>query len=641
MPRVGSPVSSKSSSGSAARSCPRLGVVSVLGWLATGAVSAASGGEVAQLRVTERTARARVAVGESTRLLQRSAQVWTMTQSCTSCHHQMLGTMTVRLVEEKGLPADRSMREVQVASLRRRLEAKRHQHYFGLSSANPAIAESYALWALDAAGHPAGPETDAAVHALALRQGNDGRWPSLGHQPPLEDSAVTATALTLRALVVFPPAGRRAELAGRVARAREWLRAVEPRDSEEQVMQVFGLAWAGAGESELRPLLEALRRRQNRDGGWSQLPTRASDAYATGQALVALHALGAEAVSGDVYRRGVDFLLESFDGASWHVRSRAEPRYAQHPETGYPHSVDQFSSYAGTCWATMALALVVEPGPTRILAADPAPRAEGVAPDLSQVLAATLFGTTDDLRALLDSAGAEALSARGPLGLTPLIAAAPDPEKTALLLARGADPDAASEIGLLPLHVAAWSEAGAESVRLLLGAGARPQTPTPFGLVPAYLSAISGRVEALEILNAASRRPWRWPDREAPHPLLVAVERGDAAMIETLLRAGIDPDAPRSEQGLTPLQIAVRNRSQGLAALLLRWGADPAAADTEGRTALHWAATSDAGHAGIVEMLLAAGADVGARSRRGGSPLEYARESGNTHVVALLAGPER
>jgi ankyrin repeat protein len=285
----------------------------------------------------------------------------------------------------------------------------------------------------------------------------------------------------------------------------------------------------------------------------------------------------------------------------------------------------------------MALSLAAAPGESPALAAIPAPRRDEKRPDLPPILAATLFGSVEELRQHLEAVGERALAARGPLGLTPLLAAAPDAERTALWLERGADPDGASEIGLRPLHVAAWSEGGAESARLLLRAGADPDAATPFGLAPAYLAAISGRVETLELLTAGGQRRLRWPVRDAPHPLLVAVERADAPMVEALLRGGIDPDEPRSEEGLTPLQIAVRNRSEELSALLLGRGADPRLADGEGRTALHWAATSDAGHAGIVELLLAAGAEVATRSRRGRSALEVARETGNFQVAELLA----
>jgi len=61
-------------------------------------------------------------------------------------------------------------------------------------------------------------------------------------------------------------------------------------------------------------------REQRADGGWSQLPTLASDAYATGLALVALHQGGVLPVDHAAYRRGVEFLLRTqLEDGSWFV----------------------------------------------------------------------------------------------------------------------------------------------------------------------------------------------------------------------------------------------------------------------------------------------------------------------------------
>ena len=62
---------------------------------------------------------------------------------------------------------------------------------------------------------------------------------------------------------------------------------------------------------------------QRTDGGWSDLPSMESNAYATGQALFALHSAGLPP-SDTAYERGVRLLLkkQQQDG-SWYVRTRA------------------------------------------------------------------------------------------------------------------------------------------------------------------------------------------------------------------------------------------------------------------------------------------------------------------------------
>ena len=80
-----------------------------------------------------------------------------------------------------------------------------------------------------------------------------------------------------------------------------------------------------------------------------------SDAYATGQALVALREAGAIAVTDPAYKRGVEYLLSTqLEDGSWYVRSRAIP-FQPYFESGFPHGHDQWISAAATNWATTAL----------------------------------------------------------------------------------------------------------------------------------------------------------------------------------------------------------------------------------------------------------------------------------------------
>jgi hypothetical protein len=81
--------------------------------------------------------------------------------------------------------------------------------------------------------------------------------------------------------------------------------------------------------------------------------------------LFALNQAGGVAGTDPSYRRGVDYLLKTqcADG-SWFVKSHAIPSNPYF-ESGFPHGKSQFISYAGTCWATMALTLTLEPARTK------------------------------------------------------------------------------------------------------------------------------------------------------------------------------------------------------------------------------------------------------------------------------------
>jgi hypothetical protein len=130
-----------------------------------------------------------------------------------------------------------------------------------------------------------------------------------------------------------------------------------PAETVDRAFQVLGLHWAGAGEEPVRRAGEELLRGQHDDGGWSQLPTLPSDAYATGQVLVALHEGAGLPVDHPAYQRGVEYLLrtQGADG-TWFVQTRCFP-VVEPVISGFPHGRAQFSSTAGTCWATMALTL--------------------------------------------------------------------------------------------------------------------------------------------------------------------------------------------------------------------------------------------------------------------------------------------
>jgi hypothetical protein len=165
----------------------------------------------------------------------------------------------------------------------------------------------------------------------------------------------------VRGLRLFGPRGRGEEIAGRVARARDWLVSATPRTTEDRTFQLLGLKWAGAGKADVDKAVAGLLAQQGKDGGWSQLVSMPSDAYATGQVLVALQQSGAVSVADLAYLRGTRFLLRTqlADG-SWFVRSRSLP-VQPFFETGFPHGRSQFISCAATSWATMALALTAAP----------------------------------------------------------------------------------------------------------------------------------------------------------------------------------------------------------------------------------------------------------------------------------------
>lgn len=149
-------------------------------------------------------------------------------------------------------------------------------------------------------------------------------------------------------------------MARSLQRARRFLETAQPDTLNRRVFRLFGLSFTGAPAAERRAAAREIVAAQRADGGWEQLPSRGSDAWATGTALVVLHLAADMPVSDPVYRRGAGFLVrtQGEDGVWW-VRSRTWP-FQPHFNGKFPHGKDQWISAAGTSWAAMALTYLLE-----------------------------------------------------------------------------------------------------------------------------------------------------------------------------------------------------------------------------------------------------------------------------------------
>ena len=207
-----------------------------------------------------------------------------------------------------------------------------------------------------------------------------------------------------------------------------------------------------------------------------------------------------------------------------------------------------------------------------------------------------------------------------------------------LLIAKGADVDAASASGWTPLHRAAWNDSY-EVAAVLIAKGANVHAKdSPEGDTPLHKAASenSRRVAELLIANGAdvnaTERDGNMPDGNAP--LHYAARFGGAEAMELLIASGANVNATLSN-GRSPLTYAVFDLSIEKLRLLIGNGADVNAADGAGRTALHWAVGKK--WFGGVRALINSGADVNLESNKGLTPLEMARNKRNASgIVALL-----
>jgi len=309
----------------------------------------------------------RAAVAMSLKLLQSSMNQFSESTKCLSCHHEGLGRIVTGEAAARGFKLDPAVQTAQTQRLAGMTNGLRPLHEAALKSPQamkqvPLIeinevstADSWLLAGMAAHNQPPTAGTAAMAMVLARQQSKEGNWSFSVPRIPMQSSFFTFTALSVRALGVYGPRAHAAEIHERIGRAKDWLMRAPVQNSEDRASRLLGLKWAGASSAERQDSIGSVVADQRKDGGWSQSPDVQSDAYATGQALYALHIGGGMPVTDPVYQRGIQFLLRTQDAdGSWYVVKRAIPAN-NYFDSGFPHGESQYASFNATSWATLAL----------------------------------------------------------------------------------------------------------------------------------------------------------------------------------------------------------------------------------------------------------------------------------------------
>jgi ankyrin repeat protein len=304
----------------------------------------------------------RTAVERTLPLLRAASSRVMSDGGCVACHAQPLTAIATEYASRRGWRAEPATTDVSqvvsalVGGVRGLLQGRE-------SGGLPDTQEYNALMAA-ALNIPPDVGTEALVYYLVAKQRQAGNWHGVGTRPPIQDGDISRTAMAIRTLAVYGAPANKTDIADRIARATTWLAAQTPVSTEERVMQLLGLSWAGADQPLRDKRLRELSDLQRPDGGWAQTPNLGSDAYATGQVLFTLRELGLPASHATI-RRGVAFLVgtQAKDG-SWFVKSRAM-KIQPYFESGFPYGHDQWISQSGTAWAALALS-VAAPEPSAV-----------------------------------------------------------------------------------------------------------------------------------------------------------------------------------------------------------------------------------------------------------------------------------
>jgi hypothetical protein len=299
----------------------------------------------------------RAAVAKSLPLLKKGSAGHIDQKTCFACHNQALPMLALTTARDRGFEVSDEDRQKQAEFITTFLGKNRDNFLKGRGTGGQVDTAGYALWTLEMSGWKPDQTTAAVAEYLLQYNKNLDHWKTTSNRPPSEASAFTTTYVAIRGLKSYGTTEQKERVEKRLEEVRDWLLKATPKDTEDRVFRLWAMKLAGVDEKELQSAIKELIQAQRKDGGWSQLDSLESDAYATGSALVALHQAAGVATGDDIYQRGLQFLVQAQrEDGSWLVKSRSRP-FQPYYESGFPHEKNQFISIAASGWATTALAL--------------------------------------------------------------------------------------------------------------------------------------------------------------------------------------------------------------------------------------------------------------------------------------------
>ena len=456
----------------------------------------------------------REAINRAIPPIEHSAAAFAAKRACVSCHHNFLPILLADVGRTRGVRFDPTVLEAVEARTFRPLRGPKalEDALQGTTLNDPTPNDSFLLMA----AHAAGIEPDAVTTVYARRLVHwqrAGHWITSDFRPPHSSSYFTATASAVRAIQEYAPEEHEC-----VARASQWLVQTKPASTEDAAFRLMGLVWAGAAKNEIDSAGRDLLAMRDSSGAWPQLAGYPADAYSTGESLFALHEAGVGYPD-----KALQFLesTQASDG-TWRVHTRMlSPAEVSPPyfTTGFPYEKDEYLSYAGSVWATMALLAALPQ------VSEPRPFVKGVSmavPELS----------VPEIKETLKFA-----AMRG------------DIEAVRKFLANGEEPSAEALSQAVTFGYT-------DIVKALIDAGAPAKVTERSGINLLHWAAIANRPAVIPVLVKAGV-PINAKDENQYTPLMYAatIDFGDRAVWNALIRAGADPNE-RNADGRTATEQA-------------------------------------------------------------------------------------
>jgi squalene-hopene/tetraprenyl-beta-curcumene cyclase len=286
--------------------------------------------------------------------LARDAIAWKEKHNCASCHHAALVVWSMREARLRGHAVDGPVLAELTSWLAESGDGKTS---VPRPADRPRALNAKAVWFALALGADSEPDVrtrkglKSLLETVKSDQTDDGSWSSWPEtRPPIfGNSDESMTALATLALV---PAARAGDGDAQAARDKglRWLADTKTDGDPQSIAIRLVLAQRlGRAAAESVPLIERIKERQNRDGGWSQANGMESDAWATGQALYALAHAGTKPDE-PMVSRGQAFLVRTQrDDGSWPMKSRPTKPGGEGSKSLVP------ITGAGSAWAMLGL----------------------------------------------------------------------------------------------------------------------------------------------------------------------------------------------------------------------------------------------------------------------------------------------
>jgi N-acyl-D-amino-acid deacylase len=289
-------------------------------------------------------------------LVQQAAARYPEHRKCFSCHHQTLPMLAIVAARHSGVAVDEAVLESQAEFTHASFERELDDLRAGKGIGGKALTVSYGLWSLSLAGRKPDDVTEAMVTYLLKTQQEDGHWGVHSDRPPLEESSETTTVLSLIGMQKYASDAQKSQVEAAKSRISMWFDAATPESHEDKISRLWSMKLLDRSPAALDAARREILAAQRDDGGWAQLESLESDAYATGQTLCVLLMTGTSPAD-PAFQRGIEFLLKTQqDDGSWFVKSRSKPVQVYF-DNGDPHGKDQFISTPASCWALVALAM--------------------------------------------------------------------------------------------------------------------------------------------------------------------------------------------------------------------------------------------------------------------------------------------